>query len=47
MFADRIAKREMSVFDELAEGVTENVKSFDRVEEVDIKTFLDQVLPRL
>ena len=45
LFADRIAKQEMSVFDELAESVSENVQSLDKVEVVDIETFIAQVLP--
>jgi len=45
LFADRAARRGMNVFEELSDDVTENVQSFDKVEEVDIETFVDNVLP--
>jgi hypothetical protein len=48
LFADREAKKKMSkdVFDVIASGVTENVKNFDKVEEINIDTFLHNVLPK-
>ena len=45
LFADRIAKQEMNVFDELAGSISENVQSLDKVEAVDVETFVTQVLP--
>lgn len=46
LFADRQARREMNVFDELASRVPERSgKNFDRVEEVAIDVFLDKVVP--
>jgi hypothetical protein len=47
LFANRDAAKKMAanVFEELAESVPENVKSFDRVEEISAKDFIDNVLP--
>lgn len=47
LFADRSAKKVITgdVFDELSESVSENRKSFDKVEEVSIEKFLSDVLP--
>lgn len=44
LFADRSAKRAMSVFDTVAEGVQEKPK-LDKVQEMGIEAFLSQVLP--
>jgi hypothetical protein len=47
LFADRRAKREMNVFDELASQTTEkDGKHYDRVEEVSIDVFLTKILPK-
>ena len=47
LFADRRAKREMNVFDELAGQVPEKAgKSLDKVGEVPIDTFLTKVVPK-
>ncbi len=46
LHANRAAKQAMGVFDELAHSATENVKSLEKVEEVDIKTFIDSILPK-
>jgi hypothetical protein len=46
LFADRSAKREMSVFDEIASSRPENTKKLDRVEEIAIDNFLASVLPK-
>ena len=43
LFADRQAKREMNVFEELSSRVPE--KNFDRVEEVTIDAFLTKIMP--
>jgi hypothetical protein len=47
LFADRQAKREMNVFEELAGSAPErSTKAFDKVEEVPIETFLTKILPK-
>ncbi len=46
LFADRQAKREMNVFDDLASSVAEKGKNFDKVEEISIDAFLSKVLPK-
>ena len=49
LFADRDAKKDLkegNIFDVLTASVPENLKSFDKVEEVDITTFLSNVLPK-
>jgi len=46
IFADREAKKQMGVFDELAASVPTEVKSFDKVEEVPIDTFIETILPK-
>lgn len=47
LFADRDAKKSMAgdVFDNLLETSAENLKSFDKVEEIGIETFISNVLP--
>jgi len=47
LFADRSAKARMGgdVFDQLSKGVTCNVKTFDKVEEITIEKFMSDVLP--
>lgn len=46
LFANREAKKAMSVFDELAAETKEDVKKFDHVESVDIETFVKNILPK-
>ena len=47
LFADRSAKELMNdVFDEVAAGTPEKIKSSDKLEEVSIDTFLAEVLPK-
>jgi hypothetical protein len=46
LFADRQARKNMNVFDELSAGTAENVKSFDKVEEIGIDDFIAKVLPK-
>jgi len=47
IFADRDAKKAMDVFDEMAQEAPTNLKSLKKVEEVDIKTFIDTILPQV
>jgi hypothetical protein len=46
LFANREAKKAMSVFDELAAETKEDAKKFDHVESVDIETFVKNILPK-
>ena len=46
LFADRCVKKAMNVFDELAEDVPDNISKLDKVEEVDVATFIDNILPK-
>lgn len=46
LFADRSVKKAMNVFDELAEEVPDNVSKLDKVEEVDVSTFIGNILPK-
>lgn len=46
LFADRSVKKAMNVFDELAEEVPDNISKLDKVEEVDVNTFIDNILPK-
>jgi len=45
IFANRDTKKAMNVFDELEANVPLNPKQFKRVQEVDIDTFLEEILP--
>ena len=45
LFADRKAKKEMGVLDDLVKTPTK-IKNLDKVEEVDIKTFVESILPK-
>ena len=48
LFANRESKQRMTnVFEELAGAVPENMKSFDRVEEIGIAEFISNVLPKV
>ncbi|MCK5614016.1 hypothetical protein KAR91_69780 [Candidatus Pacearchaeota archaeon] len=49
LFVNRDAKKKIngSVFDELKEDVPENVKNFDRVDEVTISQFINDILPNI
>lgn len=46
LFANRESKKRMNVFEELVGAVPENMKSFDRVEEIGINEFILNVLPK-
>jgi hypothetical protein len=48
LFANRDAKRAMGedVFSEMSTKVPENLKNFDKVEEINIEKFLQEVLPK-
>ncbi len=46
LFADRSVKKAMNVFDEMSEEVVTKAKSLEKVEEIDIKDFLDKVVPK-
>jgi hypothetical protein len=47
LFADRISKKVISnVFDELEEDVKVNIKSLEKVEEIEIEKFLNDILPK-
>lgn len=45
LFADRTAKQQMNVFDELSARVSEPARKLDKVEEVPIEVFLQKILP--
>jgi len=47
LFANRESKQRMNVFEELASAVPENMKSFDRVEEIGVNEFISNVLPKV
>lgn len=46
LFANRDVKKTKNVFDELKKDVAVNIKNFDKVEEVDIETFIKNILPK-
>jgi len=46
LFADRSVKKTMNVFDELASSVPAKVSNLNKVEEVDIATFIGTILPK-
>jgi len=46
LFADRTTKQEMGVFDDLIKEAPLNVKNLNKVEEVNIETFIDTILPK-
>lgn len=46
LFADRTAKKEMNVFDEIAASTPNTSKKLDKVEEVSITDFISNVLPK-
>lgn len=46
VFADRTAKQEMNVFDEMLGDVTANVDSLKKVEEIGIESFINDVVPK-
>lgn len=46
VWANRTAKAKMSVFDEMAADIPTSKKQLDKVEEVDINTFMDTILPK-
>jgi len=46
LFADRTTKKEMGVFDEIIKEAPLNIQKLNKVEEVDIKTFMETILPK-
>lgn len=46
LFADRSVKEPMGVFEELAEGVADKVPDLKKVTEVDVNTFINDILPK-
>lgn len=46
MYANKAIKKALSVFDEMAKEVSEKVKNLDKVETVDIETFVETILPK-
>lgn len=46
LFADRSARKAMSVFEEMAEEVPENVSKLNKVDEVDMETFINSIVPK-
>lgn len=45
LFANRLSKKAMNVFDELSKSVGVNTKKFSKIEEMSINDFIDNVLP--
>lgn len=46
IFADRSIKKQMNVFDELIDNTKINRKQLDKVEEVSIETFINDIVPK-
>ena len=46
LFANRETRKKMDIFDEVSAEVTEQVKNFDKVEEVSIDDFISKILPK-
>ena len=46
LFVDRETKKALNVFDKLKENVSVDVKKLKKVEEVNIQTFIDEILPK-
>lgn len=46
LFADRSAKKVMGVFDQLGDTVKDKIPNLDKVEEVSIKDFISNILPK-
>lgn len=46
LFANREAKKQMNVFDELKKSTKSNPQNFDKVEEITITDFIEKVLPK-
>ena len=46
LFADRSVKPAMNVFDEMTEEVSEDISKMKKVEEVDVTTFVETILPK-
>lgn len=46
IYADRSAKKAMNVFDELMEETPSKPAKLDKVEEVDVDTFINQIVPK-
>lgn len=46
LFADRSVKKVMNVFDEMAGETTDNISKMKKIDEVDIGTFIETILPK-
>lgn len=46
LFADRSVKKAMNVFDEMSNEVPDDVKKMEKVDEVEISTFINDILPK-
>ena len=46
LFANRDAKKNMSIFDEMKNDAQEKVKNLDKIEEVSIEKFINDILPK-
>ena len=46
LFADRNIKKPESIFEELQEEIPDNIKNFDKIEEVTSEKFIDGILPK-
>lgn len=46
LFADRSVKKAMNVFDEMSNEVPDNIKRMEKIEEVGISTFINDILPK-
>lgn len=46
LFADRSAKQAMNIFDELKNETPVTVKNLDKIDEVSIETFIENILPK-
>lgn len=46
IYADRSVKKAMNVFDELSRELPDSVKNLDKIDEVDIDTFINSILPK-
>lgn len=46
LFADRAARQAMNVFDEMVEEIPDNISKLKKVDEVDVDTFIKDILPK-
>ena len=47
LFADRTVKQSLGVFDEIKKEASVNIKQLEKVEKVDITTFIESILPKV